>query len=218
MGHKNFSVILSGCGVFDGAEINEVVLTLLALEHNKIEYKCFAPDVVQYHVINHVTGEAVSGKRNVLEESARVVRGNVSSLSECVPGEFDALIVPGGFGVAKNLSTFAFKGESLEINQEILAIMNGFKEERKPVGCMCIAPVLLPVVYGSGVILTVGNDADTIAIVERMGGIHKVANVDEIVVDPSNKVVTTPAYMLANSISEAKLGIDKLIAKVSEMS
>lgn len=218
MEHKKFAVILSGCGVYDGAEINEVVLTLLALEENNIEYQCFAPDIDQYHVVNHLTGEANSGKRNVFEESARIVRGSVKKISECVPSNFDGLIVPGGFGVAKNLSSFAFKGENLDINPTVFSTLNGFKELRKPVGYMCIAPVLLPVVYGSGVILTVGNDADTISLVENMGGVHKIANVYEIVVDEHNKIVTTPAYMLARNISEAKAGIDKLIAEVRKMS
>lgn len=218
MDRKKFAVILSGSGVYDGAEINEVVLTLLALEENDIEYQCFAPDIQQHHVVNHLTGEENPSKRNVLEESARIVRGNVKTLTECNPYEFTGLIVPGGFGVAKNLSTFAHKGAELEIDPDLLRILRGFKEAKKPAGYMCIAPVLLPSVYGPGVILTIGDDADTISVLETMGAIHRTANFNDVVVDSDNKVATTPAYMLAGKISEAKSGIDKLIVEVIKMS
>ncbi|CAK9883877.1 MAG: Glyoxalase ElbB [Candidatus Erwinia impunctatus] len=215
---RKFAVLLSGCGVYDGAEINEVVLTLLALEKNNISYQCFAPDIEQHHVINHLSGEVTGEKRNVLAEAARITRGNVKDLSCCITDEFDALVVPGGFGVAKTLSSFAFEGESFQINSDVLALLNRFRLAEKPAGYICIAPVLLPLVYGPGVILTIGNDATTIAVVEKLGAVHHKAAVDEIVVDETNQVVTTPAYMLAGSISEAQQGIDKLVARLSEMS
>lgn len=218
MSKKKFAVILSGAGVFDGTEINEVVLTQLSLACRQIDYQCFAPDIDQFEVIDHLTGKTSFEKRNVLSESARIVRGDVLNLKECNVGDYDALIVPGGFGVAKNLSNFASMGELLEINADVFAVLNGFKIAKKPVGYLCIAPVLLPCIYGSGVILTIGNDLNTIAIVERLGGTHKVARVDEIVIDFTNKVVTTPAYMLASNIYEASLGIDKLVAMLNDMS
>ncbi|MCX8966303.1 isoprenoid biosynthesis protein ElbB [Erwinia psidii] len=218
MSNKKFAVILSGSGVYDGSEINEVVLTLLALEECNINYQCFAPDIEQHHVVNHVTGEVSADTRNVLNESARIVRGKVKNIKECITQEFNALIVPGGFGVAKNLSDYAFKGQAFEINPEVLTVLKDFKSAKKPAGYMCIAPVLLPTVYGPGVVLTVGNDDETISVVEKLGGIHKVAKVDDIVVDTSNRVVTTPAYMLADGVLEAKMGIYKLVSKLDEMS
>ncbi|MGL4860212.1 MAG: isoprenoid biosynthesis glyoxalase ElbB [Enterobacteriaceae bacterium] len=212
---KQVAVILSGCGVYDGAEINEAVLTLLALEENGIKYQCFAPDITQHHVINHLTGEELPEKRNVLQEAARIVRGNIKPLSECHARDFAALVVPGGFGVAKNLSDLAFKGADVALNEEFLAVCQSFKG--KPAGYICIAPALLPKIYGKGVELTIGNDQGTIAVIEQMGGQHKVAAVNEIAVDAKNQVVTTPAYMLAGSIAEAKRGIDKLVSKIKEM-
>ncbi|GFN45354.1 isoprenoid biosynthesis glyoxalase ElbB [Candidatus Regiella insecticola] len=214
---KKVAVILSGCGVYDGAEINEVVLTLLSLEENKIQYQCFAPDIEQYHVVNHCTGNEVTERRNVLVESARIVRGKIKPLSKYEASEFAAMIVPGGFGVAKNFSDFAFKGANVKVEKGFLAICEAFKNSKKPVGFMCIAPVLLSKIYGKGVVLTVGNDKDTIAAISTMGGEHKVSTVNEIVFDEKNKIVTTPAYMLATSIFEAKKGIDMLIKKIIEI-
>ncbi|MGT3339585.1 isoprenoid biosynthesis glyoxalase ElbB [Yersinia enterocolitica] len=215
---KKVAIILSGCGVYDGAEINEVVLTLLALEEGHVLYQCFAPDIDMYHTVNHISGSPLQEKRNVLIESARIVRGNVQPISECDVNDFSSLIIPGGFGVAKNLSDFAFNGGDLAINNDVLTILTAFKNAKKPVGYMCIAPVLLPLVYGVGVILTIGNDKETISVIESMGGVHHVTGVGDIVVDTVNNVVTTPAYMLASSIIEAKLGIDKLVSQVVALS
>lgn len=208
------AVILSGNGVFDGAEINEVVLLLLAIEENGLEYECFAPDKMQHHVINHMTGEEMSESRNIMVEAARIVRGKIRPLAECNAKDFSALFVPGGFGVAKNFSNFAFKGIDITIAPEILSICQSFKG--KPAGYMCIAPVLLPKIYGKGITLTIGDDKDTASIIQETGGIHENAEADQIVVDHKNKVVSTPAYMLASTISEAKKGIDKLVVRVKE--
>ncbi len=218
MDKKMVAVVLSGCGVYDGAEINEVVLTLLALENNGCEYQCFAPDIEQYHVIDHASGSITTGKRNVLNESARIVRGNIKPLKECSVDLYSAVIIPGGFGVAKNLSTFAFDGDSLELNSDVNAVLQKFAQLHKPAGYMCIAPVLIPVIYGRNVRMTIGNDKDTIDYIERSGCIHQLAGFDEIVVDEEKKVVTTPAYMLATKISEAKAGIDKLVREVIRLS
>ncbi|MDP2491780.1 isoprenoid biosynthesis glyoxalase ElbB [Vibrio splendidus] len=213
---KKFAVVLSGCGVFDGAEINEVVLTLLALEEQGVDYQCFAPDKPQTHTINHLQGNEKEQTRNVLEEAARIVRGNVTSLSELNENEFSALIVPGGFGVAKNLSTLAFDGADFSIDAGFQDIMMAFANKRKPVGYMCIAPVLLPKVY-NGVRCTIGCDQDTANIINSLGGMHIDCTVDSIVIDKDHNVVTTPAYMLADNISSAKSGIDKLVEQVVSM-
>ena len=215
---KNIAVVLSGCGVFDGAEINEVVLTLLHLEKNGASYQCFAPDQAQHHVINHITGEEMPESRNVLIESARIVRGNIKPLSECVANNFDALIIPGGFGVAKNLSDFAFNGTHMTVNPELLSISKKFKDADKPAGYMCIAPALCAHIYGEGVKATIGIDEDTASALSAMGTSHCSAQVGEIVIDEGHKLVTTPAYMLAENIVQAESGIAKLVAEVLKLS
>ncbi|WP_104025163.1 isoprenoid biosynthesis glyoxalase ElbB [Vibrio hyugaensis] len=213
---KKIAVVLSGCGVFDGAEINEVVLTLLALEERGIVYQCFAPNKPQLHTINHLKGEDKEQARNVLEESARIVRGNVDALSALDDKEFSALIIPGGFGVAKNLSTFATDGVDFSIDVEFQQVMTAFASKKKPVGYMCIAPVLLPKVY-NGVRCTIGYDEETASVINKLGGLHVNCTVDNIVVDNDYNVVTTPAYMLAGSIADAKKGIDKLVEQVASL-
>jgi enhancing lycopene biosynthesis protein 2 len=210
---KNVAVVLSGCGVFDGSEINEVVLSLLALEEEGASYQCFAPDKNQYHVLDHTQGTEMDESRNVMIEAARITRGKIAPLAKLDATKFDALLVPGGFGVAKNLSDFAFKGESVSIAPEFLKVMSDFKLAGKPAGYMCIAPVLLPKVYPE-ITCTIGQDAETAAVIENLGGKHIDCAVDGIVVDSQYKVVTTPAYMLAQSISEANQGIQKLVAKL----
>ena len=210
------AVILSGCGVFDGAEIHESVLTLMSLEEKGAEYQCFAPDVDQHHVINHLNGEEMSETRNVLVESARIARGNVKPVTELDASQFDALLFPGGFGAAKNLSDFAFKGKDCQVEANTLKAAQAFVQANKPIGFICIAPAMIPHVYGESAQLTIGNDADTAAAIEAMGGNHVCCPVDEFVVDEGHKVVSTPAYMLAGNISEAASGIRKLVSKVLE--
>lgn len=211
---KQVAVILSGCGVFDGAEINEVVLTLLRLEQQGAQYQCFAPDMAQHHVVNHITGEEMSETRNVLVEAARICRGAIKDVRELDVAAFDALILPGGFGVAKNLSDFAFKGADCSVQADVLAALKAFAAVGKPVGLECIAPALAAKVFGAGVQCTIGNDADTAAAVEASGAQHQACVVSDIVEDAQCKLVTTPAYMLAGSILEASQGINKLVDRV----
>ncbi|HEK1692653.1 TPA: isoprenoid biosynthesis glyoxalase ElbB [Pseudomonas putida] len=214
---KKVAVILSGCGVYDGAEIHESVITLLRLDQRGAQVQCFAPNIAQMHVINHLTGEQMPESRNVLVESARIARGEVKDISEARAEDFDALIVPGGFGAAKNLSDFAVEGSECTVNPQVLALAEAFAEACKPVGLMCISPALAAKIYGPGVVCTIGNDADTAAAVTKMGGTHKECDVHDIVEDPQRKLVTTPAYMVAKSISEAAGGIYKLVDRVLEM-
>ncbi|MCH8501005.1 MAG: isoprenoid biosynthesis glyoxalase ElbB [Aliidiomarina sp.] len=211
---KKIAVLLSGCGVFDGSEIYETVITLLAIERNGASYQCFAPDKNQFHVIDHQVQQPVAEARNVLTEAARLARGNVKPLSALHVDEFDALIVPGGFGAAKNFSDFAINGADAVADDEVVAFCKAFVRAQKPAGYMCIAPSLLPFVYGQGIELTIGTDADTAAALEKLGAKHISCPVDKIVVDERHRVVTTPAYMLASSLSEAASGIDKLVARV----
>lgn len=215
---KKIAVILSGSGVYDGAELGEAILTLLHITKLGAAYQCFAPDTQQMHTVNHLTGEASDEPRNVLVESARVARGNVKPVTELNAKEYDALILPGGFGAAKNLSDFAVKGAQATANPDVLAACKAFADASKPCGYMCIAPALVPMVYGKGVSLTIGNDADTASAINALGGNHVDCTVDDIVVDAANKLVTTPAYMLATNLVEAESGIEKLVKKVIEMS
>lgn len=209
------AVILSGCGVFDGSEINEVVLSLLALERADADYQSFAPDKPQLHVVNHLTGEPdPEQQRNILQESARIVRGNVKPLTELRAEDFDGLLIPGGFGVAKHLCDFAEQGSACTLDPTLLQVAKSFAEAGKPAGYMCIAPVLLPSIYGDGVIGTIGRDTEVAAAFEAMGGEHQDRAVHEIAIDEQRKVVTTPAYMLASSIRDAATGIDKLVTQL----
>lgn len=214
---KTVGVVLSGCGVFDGAEIHESVLTILALDRAGARVAFFAPDKPQLHVINHLTGEESTEQRNVLVESARIARGLITPLSSANPEELDALIVPGGFGAAKNLSDFAINGSECVIDPDLVKLTQSMHKANKPIGFMCISPVMLPKLLGLSVRLTIGNDPDTIEAIEIMGGEHVICPADDVVVDAENKVVTTPAYMSAKSISEAAKGIDKLVAKVLDL-
>lgn len=215
---KRVAVVLCGCGFLDGAEIHESVLTMLALDRAGAEVTCFAPDQPQAQVVNHFTGQPASESRNVLTESARIARGKIQPLSQADASLFDALIVPGGFGAAKNLSTFASLGADCEVNPDLSRLVKAMHLAGKPMGFICIAPAMLPKLLGQPVRLTIGNDIDTAEVIDSMGGEHVTCPVDDIVVDADQKVVTTPAYMLAQSISEASLGIDKLVTRVLELS
>ncbi|AXV64147.1 isoprenoid biosynthesis protein ElbB [Pseudoalteromonas lipolytica] len=214
---KKVAVILAGCGVYDGAEINEAVLTLLHIAKAGARYQCFAPDIEQLHTINHLTGEEMTPNRNVLVEAARIARGEIKAITELNVNEFDALIIPGGFGAAKNLSDFAVKGADAQVQDDVLHACTAFVKANKAAGYMCIAPAMLPLIYGQGVKTTIGNDQDTAAAIQQLGGDHQYCAVDDIVVDEQHKVVTTPAYMLAQSILEADAGIEKLVSKVLEL-
>ena len=214
---KKVAVILSGCGVYDGAEIYESVITLLRLDQRGAQVQCFAPNIAQLHVINHLTGEEMPESRNVLVESARIARGNVKDLREADVEDFDALIVPGGFGAAKNLSNFAIEGAGCTVQPQVLALAEAFAEAGKPVGLICISPALAAKIYGPGVTCTIGNDADTAAAMNKMGATHEDCAVTDIIEDKARKLVTTPAYMLAQTISEAASGINKLVDRVLEL-
>ena len=215
---KNIAVLLSGCGVYDGAEIHESVLKLLALSKAGADYQCFAPDIEQMHVVNHLNGEVSAEQtRNVLQESARIARGEVLNTTELDISLFDAMIVPGGFGAAKNLCDFAVAGSGSKLHPEVERFIQEFVLAKKPIGFMCIAPVMMPALYPNGIKGTIGNDSGTAQAYTEMGGEHCDASVEDIVVDIDNLVVSTPAYMLANSITEAQVGIEKLVKQVLKM-
>jgi enhancing lycopene biosynthesis protein 2 len=216
--NRKVAVILSGCGVYDGSEIYESVITLLRLDQRGATVQCFAPNIAQMHVINHMTGEEMPESRNVLTESARLARGEIKDLREANAMEFDALIMPGGFGAAKNLSDFANQGAGCTVLPDVLSVAQAFAKAGKPIGMMCIAPTMAAQIFGPGVVCTLGHDDDPAAAASReMGVEHQPCEVTDIVEDPRHKLVTTPAYMLAQSISEAASGIYKLVDRVLEL-
>ena len=214
---KKFAVVLSGCGVYDGAEIHESVLTLLAIDKAGASYQCFAPDIPQLHVVDHLSGDVVEGEsRNVLVEAARIARGAIKPLGEYAPADFDALVFPGGFGAAKNLCTFAVKGPDCAVDASVEAAIKATREADKPIGALCISPALMAKVLGA-VEVTIGSDADTAGAIEAMGGKHTNTTHGEIVVDASHKLVTTPCYMLDASVSQIAAGADAVVNKLIEL-
>jgi enhancing lycopene biosynthesis protein 2 len=212
---KRIGVILSGCGVYDGSEIYETTITLLAIDRAGAEAVCMAPDIPQMHVINHLTGEPQVGEtRNVLIESARVARGNIQDLAKVQASDLDALILPGGFGAAKNLCNFAVAGADCEVNAETARLIRAMHSAKKPIAAVCIAPAVISKVLGDENIahkLTIGNDEGTAEALTKLGSEHIQCPVEEFVIDRDNKLISTPAYMLAGRISEAAEGIEKTV-------
>lgn len=214
---KKFAIILAGCGVYDGAEIHEATLAMLAIKKHGADYVLFAPDKPQHHVINHLTGKPTDEQRNVLVEAARIARGNISDLKDFNARDVDALIMPGGFGVAKNLTTWAFDGPDGKVDAGVSKAIRDMVSLQKPVGALCISPVLLAQVLGN-VEITIGSDKDTIAGVEKAGAKHIVTSHGEVVRDPHLPVFTTPCYMLDASIVQIAEGCDNIVkAMLSEM-
>ena len=213
---KKIGVVLAGCGYLDGAEIQEATLTLLALDRLGVEIIAMAPNKAQAHVVDHQKSEPVEGgSRNVFDESARITRGNLKELGSVGANELDALILPGGFGAAKNLSNFAFEGTNMSVDESLEKLIQDMRAAEKPMGFICIAPAIAAKVLGdSNPRLTIGNDPDTAAALKSFGAEHMDCPVDEIVVDERLKVVSTPAYMLGPSIAPVAKGIDKLVEKV----
>ena len=215
---KKVAVLLAGCGYLDGAEIHEAVMSLLALDRAGAEVQCFAPDVDQMHVVNHVTGAEMSGeRRNVLVESGRICRGDIQDLAAFDVAGFDALVMPGGFGVAKNLCDFAVKGGDMVVLDSVAEAVRLTHGAGKPIGALCIAPVVVAKLI-EGVTVTVGQDVDVAgAITGAFGGVHEATDHGEIVVDETNKIVTTPCYMLEPTISQVADGAENLVAALLKL-
>ncbi len=212
---KKIGVVLSGCGVFDGSEIHEATLALLAIDRAGCQAVCMAPNV-EFPVTNHLTKEASGESRNILTESARIARGKILDIAGVKAADLDAIVFPGGFGAAKNLCDFAMKGAAASINPEVARLLQEMAASSKPIGAICIAPVVIAAVLGKqlAATVTIGTDSGTAAEIEKTGAKHQECPVHEIVVDRKNKIVTTPAYMLATRISEVADGIDKCVKEV----
>lgn len=213
---KRFAVVLSGCGVFDGSEIHEAVMTLYAIVKHGGKYEIFAPDMHQHHVIDHYKGQESPETRNALIESARIGRGKVKPLSQFDGTQYDGLIFPGGFGAAKNLCDYAFKRSNCTVNKEVANAINAMVKLKKPIGALCIAPVIIAKVLGR-VKLTVGNDSSTIKELEAMGAIHQVTTHGEVVVDEAFKVVSSPCYMLDANIVQIEKGTENAIINMMKL-
>ena len=215
---KKIGVVLSGCGVRDGSEIHEAVFTLLAIDRHGAKAVCMAPNA-DFPVTNHLTMQETGEKRNALVESARIARGDIRDIKEVKAADLDAIIFPGGFGAAKNLCDFAAKGADAAVQPEVARLLQEMAAARKPIGAICIAPALIAAVLGKKYApeVTIGNDAGTANAINATGSSHKECPVREFVIDKKNRIVTTPAYMLAGCISEAAEGIEKAVKAVIEM-
>ena len=216
MSAKKFAVILSGNGVYDGAEIHEAVMSLYAINLNDCQYQIFAPDIRQYHVINHLSGEEMNEERNVLIEAARIARGEILPLSKFNAKDYDILLLPGGFGAAKNLSTFAFDGPECTVNEEVERAIISMHKANKPIGALCISPVILAKVL-KDVEVTIGQDEGTSAAIETMGAKAVKTNKQEISIDYKNKVVTNPCYMLDSSVVDIAEGAKNTVKALIEL-
>ncbi len=212
------AIVLSGCGVFDGSEIQESVITMLALSCAGVTYQCMAPNMNQVHVINHLNGQVAEGEtRNVLVESARIARGDIIDIATADNHDYAAVFFPGGFGAAKHLSNFAFEGSHCQIQPDVLRFAKGMASAGKPACYVCIAPTMVPLIYGEKAKVTIGSDRVTAQAIEAMGGEHIDCPVQEFVVDNNLKLVSTPAYMLAKNLAEAAAGIEAAVEATLEM-
>lgn len=210
------AVILSGCGYLDGSEIHEATLTLWAIHRHGADFQCYAPDIDQHHVVNHLTGNEMNERRNVLIESARIARGKVLDLAAFKADNHDALVLPGGYGAAKNLSTYAFDGAACTVNKDVEKAVTAMTAQKKPIGALCIAPAALARIL-PGITITIGQDKGTAEDLEKMGAHHTPTDHGEIVIDSTNRVVSTPCYMLDARVDQIGEGADKLVCAVLEM-
>ena len=216
---KKVAVILSGCGVYDGSEIHETMAALLALDNHGMEAECFAPDINQMHVIDHLKGTPMHEEtRNVLVESARIARGKIEALDASKMAEMDALVIPGGYGAAKNLCNYAVEGTEMEVNEDVRKAINAIHDAGKPIVSLCISPVILAKIFNEHEpLLTVGGYGDDAKNIEAMGARHQVTAHEEYVVDENLKIITTPCYMMDASVGQIFRGVDKAIDKLKSM-
>ena len=217
---KKIGVLISGCGVNDGAEIHESVITMLALDRAGVETVMMAPNIDQMHVVNHYTGQEMDEFRNVLVESSRIARGNIKDMAEVTGNDIDALIIPGGFGVVKNLCDYAMAGSECSINPDVFRLVSEVHLLQKPIGAICIAPAMMAKILGEqdeSAEMTIGSDESTANDIKTMGSTHVTCPVTEMIVDKEKKIITTPAYMEAQSIKEAAEGIEKLVVEILSM-
>jgi len=213
---KKFAIVLSGCGVYDGAEIQESVTAMLAVCRKGCSYQVFAPDIPQYHVVNHLTGGEMPEQRNVMVEAARIARGDVKDLSSFDPSQYDALLFAGGFGAAKNLSDFAIRGEEYTVIEQVAAAIQSMHRAGKPIGAMCVSPVLIAAAI-KGVELTLGEPCGASEAAEKHGATHHATTHGEVTVDRKNKIATTPCYMLDATIAQVADGAERIVEELLKL-
>lgn len=214
---KKFALVLSGCGQHDGSETHEVILTLLSMDQENVKWEAFAPDIKQKRVVNHVTESVNDEVRSVMQESARLVRGKIKPITEAKISDFDAVIFPGGVGAVDTLCDWFEKGAEFNFNSDVKDLIDNAVKLKKPMGFICIAPMMIPKIYRSAK-LTIGNDQSLATQIHEMGSKHIECSADEVVVDKENKIVSTPANMVANSIGEVYKGIRKLVKELVHLS
>ncbi len=213
-----FAIILSGCGRSDGSEIHETVTAMLAIAEDGCEYDCYAPNIDQSAVINGITSEKMEEKRNVMIESARLARGEIKDINELNLGEYDCILFPGGLGAVTNWCNYAKAGMACEVESSISRVMEEAHKEKKVIGAMCIAPVVVARVLGKyGITVTIGNDRSVAKSVESVGAHQKNTEVEKACIDEENRIVTTPAYMLAKNIVEVSKGAKSLVRAMIEL-
>ncbi len=219
MGRKKIGVILSGCGYLDGAEIHESVLTLLALDRAGVDAVCMAPDRKQADVVDHRTNAATTETRNVLTESARIARGKIQHIKDVDLDALDAVVMPGGFGAAKNLCTFAVDGPDCTVDEDVANALRTVHDAGKPIAALCIAPAVVAALFGEQLkpSITIGTDKGTAEALEKMGAQHRNADVTEVVVDEKNRLVTTACYMSATTISQIAEGADNAVRELLKL-
>lgn len=214
---KRVAVVLSGCGYLDGSEITEAISTLICLSEAGVDTQCFAPDI-ELETKSHLEGKSDGSRRNVLIESARIARGHVRDLKELREGDFDAIVFPGGYGAALNLSSWGRDGSKSKVHGEVTRVIREFHGSHKPIGAMCIAPTLVAKTLGDqGVHVTIGDDPATSGEIEKTGAHHVTCAVTDYVSDRDHKVLTTPAYMYEAKPHEVYQGIRKMIRELVEM-
>jgi enhancing lycopene biosynthesis protein 2 len=224
----NFGILLSGSGVYDGAEIQEAVLSMLAVAESGDTYTCIGVNADQFHVINHVTGEPMNESRNMFVEAARIARGNIVPIQDVQPADLDGLIIPGGFGSAKNFTKWAFEGPEGAILPEVKLLLVNLINIGKPIAALCVSPVVLAkALEGSDIhpSLTLGTTAasspyDIEAFsqgLEKTGATTAYKTVKEIHVDTTNKIITAPCYMMDATISEVWKNIHQAVSELKKM-
>ena len=217
---KKIGVVLAGCGAQDGAEIHESVITLLALDRANVETIIMAPDMNQFHVINHLKGGTMDPARNILVEASRIARGNIVPVGTISGNQLDALVFPGGTGMAKNIFDYSMTGPDCIVIKDVERLVMEILNDNKPIGAICIAPVMIAKVLqnmGRKGLVTGGYNQQISLDINAMGIEVQKVGPEDIVIDHDNKIISTPAYVEANSIREVAIGIEKLIEKVVEL-
>lgn len=199
---KRVAMILSGCGVNDGSEMTEAAGLIIALSQAGYAIRFYAPDRAQHDVIDHAAARPMQDTRNILVESARIARGQIEPLSALSTAHADAVVLPGGFGVAKNLSNFAARGQDARLAPDVAEALAPFLAAGKPLVALCAAPLVLGLLARDagieGARLTFGHEAEgteLIQAIEAWGQKHVEMPVDEACIDSRHHLVSVPAYM-----------------------